>query len=188
MRLAFIGMMACGKSTISKRVASDLDIKHVSIDHEIEENTQMKITDIFSEHGEAYFRELETKTLDEISQLESVVIDCGGGIILSEFNMRLLKNRDFEIVFLNRDIEDTFKDIDYDTRPLLKNGRGRYIEIYNDRIDAYFRHADTIIDNSGDLENVYYDIIRYFQYKNFKSNRILSKQEWHLKNEALEQK
>ena len=188
MRLAFIGMMASGKSTISKRIANDLNIEHVSIDSAIEERAGMAITEIFNEHGEGYFRELETAVLDELLKKDSAVIDCGGGIILNEFNVRLMKNRDYEVVFLNRSLEDTFKDIDYDTRPLLKDGPERFIQIYNDRIDKYFKHADTIIDNSGELEPVYYDIVRYFQYRDFKSDRIVGKQQWLVQNEALDQK
>jgi shikimate kinase len=158
-KLAFIGMMGSGKTTISQKIAGDLSLKYYSIDEEIEKHHQMKTSEIFEVHGEHYFREEETNMVKQLSHLDNVVIDCGGGLILNPENIRVLKENNFEIIFLNRELEDILRDIDYETRPLLKDNHDQVYKIYNERIDLYFKYADIIINNTGSLKTKYSQIL-----------------------------
>ena len=55
-----IGFMGCGKSTISKMLSEKLGLKMVDSDEYIENEQNMKISDMFKKYGEEYFRKCET--------------------------------------------------------------------------------------------------------------------------------
>ena len=91
--LVFLGMMGSGKSSIGKLVAKKLKLNFIDIDNEIEKELGKKITDIFEENGEDFFRKIEEKiTLKEL-KLNSSVISLGGGAFTNK-NIRkeVLKN------------------------------------------------------------------------------------------------
>ena len=91
--LVFLGMMGSGKSSIGLLVAKKLQLNFIDIDNEIEKELGKKITDIFKENGENFFRKIEEKiTLKEL-KLNSSVISLGGGAFANR-NIRkeVLKN------------------------------------------------------------------------------------------------
>lgn len=59
--IILIGMMGSGKTTVGAALSEKLpDFQYIDIDTEIEKSTQKKISEIFLQHGEPYFRMLET--------------------------------------------------------------------------------------------------------------------------------
>ena len=86
-----IGFMGAGKSTIAGELKDKLEMDRVEMDQMIVENEGMAIADIFEEKGEAYFRELETELIKSFAGVEPAVISCGGGAVLKEENVRLMK-------------------------------------------------------------------------------------------------
>lgn len=154
MKLAFIGMMGCGKTTVSNYISRLLNLKYFSIDEEIEKNNKKTVTEIFKEFGEDYFRNEELKTISRLAQKNDAVIDCGGGIILNSRNIKTLKENGFTVLFLDRDINAIFEDIDFNTRPLLKENPEKLFDIYSERIDKYKAYADFVIPNQGTIEEV----------------------------------
>lgn len=119
--IALIGFMATGKSTIGPLLAEKLDYTFVDTDDLVETDMKMKITDIFSELGEAVFREAEYKALKKALAMENIVLSTGGGIVLFEQNRRLLKKKAF-VVSLTAHPETIFNRIKGDeSRPLLKS-------------------------------------------------------------------
>ncbi len=91
--LVFLGMMGSGKSSIGLMVAKKLKLNFIDIDNEIEKELGKKITDIFEENGEDFFRKIEEKiTLNKL-KLNSSVISLGGGAFINR-NIRreVLKN------------------------------------------------------------------------------------------------
>lgn len=118
-RIALIGFMATGKSTIGPLLAEALGYRFVDTDVLVEKNMNMKITDIFSEFGEDAFREAEHQALKEVLKEENIVLSTGGGIILFERNRRLLAEKAF-VVSLSAKPETIFQRVKGDeTRPLL---------------------------------------------------------------------
>ncbi len=79
MKIFLIGFMGCGKSTMGKKLAAKLDYAFIDLDHQIEHKIGTSITEYFAEHGEAAFRELESKTLKTFSYPENAVVATGGG-------------------------------------------------------------------------------------------------------------
>ena len=91
--LVFLGMMGSGKSSIGLMVAKKLKLNFTDVDDEIEKELGKKITDIFEENGEDFFRKIEEKITLEKLKLNSSVISLGGGAFMNR-NIRkeVLKN------------------------------------------------------------------------------------------------
>ena len=86
-------MMGSGKSSIGFLVAKKLQLNFIDIDNEIEKELGKKITDIFKENGEDFFRKIEEKITLKKLKLNSSVISLGGGAFTNR-NIRkeVLKN------------------------------------------------------------------------------------------------
>ena len=154
--IILIGMPASGKSTIGKLLSKKIDYKYFDADIYLEEKENKKIKDIFFEKGEKYFRDLETKYLKEVSQINRSVICTGGGVIKKNDNITIMKKNGI-IIFLDK---ENHKD-----RPLLVNVNNVY-EIYKERIKFYIEYADIIVKNNDTLEKVTEKI--YLELKNKK--------------------
>jgi len=73
-------MPGSGKTTLGKELASHLQVDFVDLDAEIEKAEQKSIPEIFSSHGEEYFRLLEARLLREwAGSLQPFVMATGGG-------------------------------------------------------------------------------------------------------------
>jgi shikimate kinase len=93
MKLYFVGMPGVGKSTIGKKVARELKLDFFDLDKFIEKKENKSVSEIFSEHGENYFRALETKYLKEFAEKKGAfVLSCGGGTPCFNNNMETMKN------------------------------------------------------------------------------------------------
>ncbi|KNZ41698.1 shikimate kinase [Acetobacterium bakii] len=118
-RIALIGFMATGKSTIGPLLAERLGYVFIDTDELVEAAAKMKISEIFNNLGESVFREAEHDALKLVINMEKAVISTGGGIILFERNRKLLRTKTF-VVNLTCRPETIFKRIQGDqTRPLL---------------------------------------------------------------------
>ena len=154
--IVLIGMPGAGKTTIGRYISEKLNFKFVDMDEFIERSSKKSIKEIFNQ-GEDLFRAFETKTCEVLSRLDNVVISTGGGVVKKEENMAYYK--DFVVVFINRPLELILDDIDVDSRPLLKDGKERVINLYRERIDLYNKYLDIEVINDGSIEDVAKDII-----------------------------
>ncbi|MBE9045407.1 shikimate kinase [Pleurocapsales cyanobacterium LEGE 10410] len=84
-------MMGSGKTTVGRHLAQNLKYNFIDTDQAIEAIAQEPISAIFQQQGEAYFRELETKVLSELSVYTRSVISTGGGIIQRQINWSYLR-------------------------------------------------------------------------------------------------
>lgn len=144
--LVLIGMPSSGKSTIGKALQLETQRKWIDIDHRIEEKTQRKISDIFLNDGEAYFRKLEKETLYECSKERGIILSTGGGSILDQDNVLALKQNGI-LVFLNRDLNQLKIEAH---RPLAQD-QDALRQLYLTRVPLYMNAADLIIDNNQDI-------------------------------------
>jgi len=87
-----VGFMGTGKTTVGKLLAKKLRKEFAELDELIEKKEQRKITDIFSQSGETYFRQLENDLLKKISTQSNLVVSCGGGLMCNKNNIQILKN------------------------------------------------------------------------------------------------
>jgi shikimate kinase len=86
--LVLVGFMGSGKTMVGQRVAARLGLKFVDMDRVIEERAGRKISDIFATDGEAHFRQLERKLVQELAGQQNQVIATGGGVVLNPENLR----------------------------------------------------------------------------------------------------
>ncbi|HYF83709.1 MAG TPA: 3-dehydroquinate synthase [Clostridia bacterium] len=89
--IVLIGFMGTGKSTIGRVLAQLLGYEFIDVDTEIEKKEGQQIKEIFSQHGESYFRELESQVISDVSNRCKCVISTGGGVVLSPLNMEALR-------------------------------------------------------------------------------------------------
>ena len=147
--IVLIGMPACGKSTIGYWLSKKIDYPLFDADKYLEEKENRVISDIFSNEGEEYFRELETKYLKELSEKNGIIISTGGGAVKNKENIDILKENGI-IVFLNRAIDDISRE-NHRNRPLLQNP-DNIRKLYDERIKLYRRYADIIIKNDDSID------------------------------------
>lgn len=122
MNLTLVGFMGTGKTRVGVRVAAELKMTFLDMDDLIEERQGKKISGIFAERGERFFRNLERDLAQELARRDGLVIATGGGIVLDPRNLS-----DFErsgpVVCLSATPEAIFRRIAAQThRPLLQGG------------------------------------------------------------------
>jgi len=86
------GFMGSGKTTVGRRLALKLGVQFIDLDHEIERQRGVKISEIFKSAGEEAFRYLETECLEELLRSgREAVVATGGGLPLKAYNRELMK-------------------------------------------------------------------------------------------------
>ncbi len=146
------GFMGCGKTTLAKGLASELNMPLIDTDEEIVKRQGRTIAEIFETEGEPFFRTLETALIEELSATEGKIISVGGGLAVNRANHPYLK-RAGKVILLDCGIEETLARILGDkARPLTAEGRESLIARYNERKPIYEEVADIIIDSSGGKE------------------------------------
>lgn len=161
--IVLAGFMGTGKTTVGKELAKMLAMDQIDIDRVIESRTKMTVGEIFQKHGEAYFRDLEYKTVEEMSQYNNIIIFCsGGGTVLNEKNVDNLK-RNGVIVWLKASPEVIYQRVSVDnTRPLLKDKMNvEHIEsILGPRMALYEKAADiSIVTDHKDVHEISLEIV-----------------------------
>lgn len=146
-----IGMPGCGKTTVA--AVFDWKCHEQTYDTDgIIEREHGKISEIFSEYGEEYFRDLETEVLKRV---DSVEFDCfvsvGGGCVLREENVRIMKSDGNRIVYLRTKLSTLEERLKNDnSRPLLQGDlHERLSKLYSERTPIYESVADVIVDTDG---------------------------------------
>lgn len=146
--------MGSGKSTIGPLLANTIGYDFLDIDAEIVRRLGKKVTDIFQELGEDFFRNIERTVLEEVRQKKHCVVSLGGGTIAHDNNLQFIKSSGI-LVYLKADPEKLFHRLKHKTdRPLLKTKDGALLDelLLRDRIDQimttrepFYNQADITI-------------------------------------------
>jgi len=142
-RIVLIGAPGSGKSTIGSALAAHLQWPFVDTDALIELKESKKITDLFVENGEGYFRAVEFETLQEVLKEESAVISLGGGAPIAERAQDALASSDSIIVFLDVSLATAAPRVGFNRdRPLLLgNPRAQWQSLSDQRRPIYEKLA-----------------------------------------------
>ena len=81
--VVLVGMMGAGKSSIGRRLATRLNMPFIDADAEIEKAAGMTIPEIFSAHGEPYFRAGEARVILRLLEAGPQVLATGGGAFMN---------------------------------------------------------------------------------------------------------
>ena len=81
-RIALIGLRGAGKSTLGSKLANKLTVPFIELDGEIEKDTGMPLSEIFSLYGQSGYRAIERRTLARVLNEHAVaVLSVGGGVV-----------------------------------------------------------------------------------------------------------
>jgi len=148
--IVLVGFMGTGKTSVGKRLAAQLRMRYVDTDDIIECDSGRLISDIFSEDGEAIFRELESEAVRKVSKLDNHIISTGGGVVLKETNMAALK-RNGIIFCLTATAEEIYRRVQHQApRPLLQTPDPlTKINAMLEERHAYYVKADYVVETTG---------------------------------------
>lgn len=119
-RIVLIGAPGSGKSTVGVALAAHLQWPFVDTDALIELKESKKITDLFVENGEEYFRSAEFAALQEVLQEDTAVISLGGGAPISDGAQTVLQASHSIIIFLDVSLATAAPRVGFNRdRPLL---------------------------------------------------------------------
>ena len=156
--IVLIGMPSSGKSTVGAIIADAMSRKLTDTDELIKEIAGFEIPEIFSNQGEAAFRDIESDAVMRAASLGSAVIATGGGCVLREKNLRHLRQNG-RIYFIDRPLSALTPT---DDRP-LSSSREAIEKRYKERYGIYLSSCDERIDADCDAMSVARKIMENFK-------------------------
>ena len=149
--IVLIGPMAAGKTYIGTHLARFYGYEFLDADQLIVERYG-EVSEIFEIFGEAYFRELERKTIEEVLTspvYRNTVFSLGGGAPMTDSVAELLKDECVVYILVDADTV-TPRITGNKTRPLLQpNPVERWTDIFERRRSRYEELAHFTLDARG---------------------------------------
>ena len=149
--LFLIGFMGTGKTTVAAWLSARLGWSLVEMDDLLENQEGQRISQVFADRGEDYFRQQESRLLERICQGQRQVVSCGGGVPLKEEN-RVLLGRFGRAVWLTASPETILERVKRDeNRPLLQERKTpeSIAALLESRQEAYQQAAYWRVDTEG---------------------------------------
>lgn len=146
--VVLIGMMGAGKSSVGRFLQKRTGWPRFDMDEMIVAQAGLSIPEIFAQHGEPWFRNLETTVLTGLSPSEPSIVVTGGGVVLRPENAAMLK-RMGTVVWLEAELETLLERASRrGNRPLLQteNPPATLSELLETRRPLYAGIADIRID------------------------------------------
>jgi len=121
--VALLGLRGAGKTTVGKRLARRLRVPFVELDRRIEEAANLSLSELFSLHGEEYYRRVERDVLQTVVEAEGpMVLATGGGLVTAPETFALLR-RSAVTIWLRATPEDHWNRVlrQGDRRPMVNH-------------------------------------------------------------------
>ena len=121
--VALLGVRGAGKSTVGRRLAALLGVEFIELDGLIEEASGLSLGDIFTIHGEDYYRQIEFEVLQEfLDGQQRAVVATGGSLVTHNESYELLRGR-AHTVWLSARAQDHWERVlsQGDDRPMRRN-------------------------------------------------------------------
>jgi len=149
MNIVLIGYRGTGKSAVAEILSDTLKMKSLGMDSEIVKKAGLPIPEIVEKYGWEKFRSMETEVALQVSQLDHVIADTGGGVIERPENIEALKRNGF-IFWLKASVDVIVSRIESGTeRPALTEGKTfteEVAEVLEKRMSKYSSAAQYTID------------------------------------------
>jgi len=131
MKIFLVGFMGSGKTTIGKHLSGQIGFGFVDTDRFIEKQQGMTVPEIFAQHGEVAFRDMERNVLQEIQKLDYTVVATGGGMPCYNDNMDLMRSSG-KVVYLKTSPKTLSRRLlrSYKVRPLIKGKTEKELQQY----------------------------------------------------------
>jgi shikimate kinase len=163
--LYLIGFMGVGKSAVGRHVARGLGFQFIDSDHAIEQVEGMSVRDLFETRGEAAFRELERRFLEEGHPPGGCVVACGGGLPVPEGRRELLLARGI-VVCLFASVETILRRTSGNNRRPLLDGEdpeARIRSLLEAREAIYMNTGIGVSAEGRTLEQVSANVLRIYR-------------------------
>ena len=140
-RAVLVGAPGSGKTTVGKLLAKRWGVGFRDTDHDIERATEQTVSDIFVEHGEDHFRDLERAAVADALREHDGVLAVGGGAVMSAQTRDLLRSQ--AVVHLDVGLASAMRRLEMNrSRPLLVgNVRARWQALADERRPRYLEVA-----------------------------------------------
>ncbi len=159
--IVLVGLMGAGKSSIGRRLASELKLPFKDADTEIETASNLSVSEFFEKHGERAFRDGERKVIARLLDGPRQVLATGGGAFMDKDTQSLIEKKGLS-VWLRADLDVIYKRcMKRNSRPLLRNGNPKATlkKLMEDRYPVYGKADITIDSGEGPHEIVVEKII-----------------------------
>ena len=162
--LVLCGFMACGKSSVGRRLAQQLGYAFADTDDMLFARTGMTLQQMFAIGGESYFRDREHEIVREAALLPRTVVSTGGGVMTFERNAQLLA-RHTRIIHIRRSFDACYDCITHrQGRPIAgQKSREQLLAMYEARLPAYEKYASFTLHNDGTLEEALDALMAWLQ-------------------------
>ncbi len=154
--IILIGMPGCGKSTVGKALATQMQRPFVDVDAYIEAQANRSVPEIFQEFGEVHFRALETQALESLCKESGLVIATGGGAVTQMGNHPLLRQNG-KVIYLHRSLDA----LATGGRPL--SASGNLEEMFKSRREYYEKAMDFTVRNCGEIQDTVQKICKLWE-------------------------
>jgi len=162
--LVLLGMMGVGKSTIGKIVAKKQGLTLIDTDQNIEKKFSMKISEIFENKGEGFFRQQEEKEVLESLKKKDCIIALGGGAFMNKMVRDKILKKSISI-WLDINLKTLNKRTNWNNkRPLLlgENNQIKINKLYAERRNIYKLAKHRINCNNLSKESIVKKIIIFY--------------------------
>jgi shikimate kinase len=160
-QIILIGPPGAGKSSVGKALGQRLSSSFADTDVLIEKESGLRVSEIFLDKGEAFFRELEREiVLRELANFDGVLALGGGSVMNADVSQALRQTSD-PICFLDVSLSSASPRIGFNRdRPLLVgNPRAKWQELMNVRRPIYESLATfTVSTDSGTPSHISQEI------------------------------
>ncbi|XOV68381.1 MAG: shikimate kinase [Fluviicola sp.] len=149
-RVILVGFMGSGKTTLGKKLANKLNVPFIDSDAEIENHFNKTVGELFAEHGESHFRELEREYIEALDLRVDFVLATGGGMPCFGDNMDLL-NKVGTTFYLERSAKELAHRLAHakQQRPLISGlEKDELLEFIDSKLqerEEYYKKAKVIL-------------------------------------------
>lgn len=161
-KLYLVGFMGAGKSSVARALGRRIGWRAIDIDERIEAREGRRVSEIFAQQGEPYFREVERAVLAEVLAERQVIIATGGGTFADPTN-RTSMLADGAVAWLDVPLARVLDRVPQDGRRPLAADRTQMEQLFLRRQAAYGQ-AHVRIDASRPLPEVVERLLEWIGY------------------------
>jgi len=162
-RIALVGLRGAGKSTLGQSLAAERKVRYVELDKEIELESGMPLSELFSLYGQSGFRRFERRTLERlIEESASMVLSVGGGVVAEDETYSLLLSKCYT-VWLKASPEEHMSRViaQGDLRPMAGNAEAMEdLKRILAAREPLYKRADAVVDTSGQTPDASLNLLR----------------------------
>ena len=161
-KLYLVGFMGAGKSSVARALGRRIGWRPEDIDERIEKREGKRVSAIFAQQGELYFRHIERAVLHDLLPERHVIVATGGGTFVDGEN-RAVMLADAPVAWLDLPLARVIDRVPPDGRRPLAADRAQMEMLYERRRAAY-SEAHVRIDAARPMQEVVERLLEWIGY------------------------